>query len=154
MNTSSEIQRGLELVRQRREIDRELGAIRQRLEPLFPAKCQHEVMKSEAGEAVRTVRREWWIAPGKLDAVRAILGTAYAHMIDREMPLTVTAQLRSLLHNDTSDIALQLRPYIIINRTVRVDFREPTSDLAVSDDGTGSIVMMLQETLEEKGGAR
>lgn len=145
MNTKELVARGAELVRQRRKIDVEIAMLRGKLEPLFPARATIETIDYDCGSAVRTVRREWWIQPGKLQAVRDILGAGYAHMIDHEMPLSVTAALRALLKRDDSDLARQIRPYIVINRTVRVDFRDALSNTFVLDDEVTSEVVSMDD---------
>ncbi|MDT8324281.1 MAG: hypothetical protein RRA94_09225, partial [Bacteroidota bacterium] len=140
MHTRDLIARGLELTREKRKIDAELATLRRQLEPLFPAKETCETIDFECGSAVRTVRREWWIQPGKLNVVRKILGKGYAHMIDKEMPLSVTAALRGLLKNDHSELAMQIRPYIIVNRAARIDFRDPLSDTVVTTGNESEVV--------------
>lgn len=74
MNMHEMIERGVHLMKERRRIDAELSHLRLRVEQLFPAVKTQEELKSDAGAVVRTVRREWWIKPRRLDAVRRILG--------------------------------------------------------------------------------
>lgn len=66
--------------------------------------------------------------------------SAYAHLIDPEMPLTVTPGLRALINNPNSDVGLSLRPYIVINRSTHIAFRDPTSEFVVSDGNESAVV--------------
>jgi hypothetical protein len=147
MTTHELIEQGLRLTKERQRIDAELSRVRRQIEPLFPAVKTQEDIQSTNGMAVRTVRREWWIKPRRLAAVRNILGKGYAHLIDEEMPLTVTPGLRALINNPNSAIGLSLRPYIIVNRATHIAFRDPVSDITVGDDD-GSVVMELVDLIE------
>lgn len=147
MTTHELIEHGVRLTNERRFIDAELSNIRRQLEPIFPAVKTQEELKSGSGAAVRTVRREWWIKPRRLAAVRNILGEGYAHLIDEEMPLTVTPGLRALIKNGNSEIGLSLRPYIIVNRTTHIAFRDPVSETVVCDSD-GSVVEEFVDLIE------
>ncbi len=147
MTTHELIEQGVRLTKEKQRIDAELSRVRQQIEQLFPAVKTQEEIESTTGTAVRTVRREWWIKPRRLAAVRNIIGAGYAHLIDEEMPLTVTPGLRALINNSHSEIGLALRPYIIVNRTTHIAFRDPVSEFMVGDED-GSVVMELVDLIE------
>jgi hypothetical protein len=147
MTTHELIEQGVRLTKEKQRIEAELSCVRQQIEPLFPAVKTLEEIESKTGSAVRTVRREWWIKPRRLAAVRNILGAGYTHLIDNEMPLTVTPGLRALIINPNSEIGLALRPYIIVNRTTHIAFRDPLSECTVGVE-KGSVVMELVDLIE------
>jgi hypothetical protein len=131
---------GLELTTQRQLIDLQLHEVRRELDGRFPGVKTQEEISTKKGRAVRMVRHEYWIAPGKLGDVRRILGTAYAHLLDPEQPLVVTPRLRALSKDERSDVGRLLRPYIKVDRRIRISFRAPLSALVVTDGVESQVV--------------
>ncbi len=148
MTTQQIVERGIELTREHHKTDAELRSLNNMLEHRFPGKLTHETIDTKYGRAVRTVCREWWIMPGHLDRVRAILGDARAHLIDPEQPQAITPGLRALLKNDDSQDGIQIRPHAVVNCTVRITFAEPNSETVVGD-GQESEVIQSQQILGE-----
>lgn len=140
---------GVQLMRQRRLIDMQLRELYSELEPRFPGQRTQEEISTAVGRAVRTVRREYWIKPGSLDAVRKILGTAYAHMIDVEQPLSVTSKLLALAKDERSDVGRLVRQFIVVDRRRRIVFHEPLSDVVVTDGAAHDVVDMEQSMARE-----
>jgi hypothetical protein len=131
---------GVTLTQERAVLDARLHEVKDKIEHLFPCKKTHEILECEAGIAERTVRREHWIAPGSLAEVRRILGTAYAHLIDEEMPLTVTTAMRNLLRKDESLVAAMIKPHIIINTEAPIIFKQSLSEIMIGDEPSSTVV--------------
>ncbi|MBI5646664.1 MAG: hypothetical protein HY962_07005 [Ignavibacteriae bacterium] len=134
-HTDDLIAEGVELTRRIAELRAQLYLVTSELEPRFPAQKTHEEIESPAGRAVRTVRREYMVAPGRLADLRALLGTAYAHMISEEYPMTPTRALLDLIKDERSMIGQNIRRLgLVVAETKRpIVFRAPNGGMVVGD---------------------
>jgi hypothetical protein len=136
------IAEAVEIGRQRRVLDLQLKSLEWRIEEHFPRQQTHEELTAAGGRAVRVVLNEWWIKPGHLAAVRTILGTSHAHLIDEENPLQPTPGLRALILHPYSEMGRLLLLHVGVNQQVLINFHEPNSGLVVTP-GADSVFIDL-----------
>lgn len=102
--TDELLARGCELQQRAAEIRAALYLLGEEMGTRFPCMRTREALQGTDRWAERVVCTEWHVAPGRLHELRAILGSAYAGMIDEDYPMTPTRRLIALCMDARSDV--------------------------------------------------